>query len=131
MEAFRADLKELSKDNDDFRRVVFTGEHAQLVLMALGVSEDIGEEVHTVDQILYAVSGEGESILEGRAKSFEKGDVVAVPAGTRHNIRNTGDDPLRLFTVYAPPQHAANTIHHTKADALRDEEDIPAAVNAP
>jgi len=127
MEAFRADLKELSKDNDDFRRVVFTGEHAQLVLMALGIAEDIGEEVHTVDQILYSVAGEGESILEGQVKPFGKGDVVAVPAGTRHNIRNTGDDPLRLFTVYAPPQHARDTIHQTKADALRDEADIPAA----
>ncbi len=127
MKEFRADLKELSKDNDDFRRVVFTGEHAQLVLMALRLAEDIGDEVHTVDQILYAVSGQGESILEGRVEPFEKGDVVAVPAGTRHNIRNTGDDRLRLFTVYAPPQHAADTIHQTKADALRAEADIPAA----
>jgi mannose-6-phosphate isomerase-like protein (cupin superfamily) len=127
MEAFRADLKALTKDNDDFRRVVFTGEHAQLVLMALRAAEDIGEEVHAVDQILYAVSGQGESILDGRIKSFEKGDVVAVPAGTRHNIRNTGEDPLKLFTAYAPPQHTAGTIHKTKADAMRDEADIPAA----
>jgi mannose-6-phosphate isomerase-like protein (cupin superfamily) len=127
MEAFREDLKELSEHNDDFRRVVFTGEHAQLVLMALRVAEEIGEEVHAVDQILYVVSGEGESILGGRGKAFEKGDVVAVPAGTRHNIRNTGGDPLKLFTVYAPPQHAAGTIHKTKADAMRDEADVPSA----
>jgi mannose-6-phosphate isomerase-like protein (cupin superfamily) len=127
MEAFRGDLKKLSKDNDDFRRVVFTGEHAQLVLMALPAAEEIGQEAHSVDQILYVVSGEGESILEGHGMPFEKGDVVSVPAGTRHNIRNTGDDPLKLFTVYAPPQHAAGTIHQTKADAMRDEADIPSA----
>jgi mannose-6-phosphate isomerase-like protein (cupin superfamily) len=126
METFRAELKALSKENADFRRVVFTGQHAQLVLMALPRGEEIGEEVHTVDQILYGVSGEGEAILDGRAKSFEKGDVVAVPAGARHNIKNTGKDPLKLFTVYAPPQHAAGTVHRTKAEAMRDEADVPA-----
>jgi mannose-6-phosphate isomerase-like protein (cupin superfamily) len=93
--------------------------------MALRLAEEIGEEVHSVDQILYVVSGEGESIVDGRGKPFEMGDVVAVPAGSRHNIRNTGDDPLKLFTVYAPPQHAAGTIHKTKADAMRDKADIP------
>ena len=127
MQAFRADLKELSKENQDFRRVVFTGEHAQLVLMALARDEEIGEEVHTVDQILYAVSGEGETVIDGRAKSFDKGDVAAVPAGARHNVRNTGKEPLKLFTVYAPAQHAADTVHLTKADALKDEADIRAA----
>lgn len=126
MEAFRADLNELSKNNDDFRRVIFTGERAQLVLMALRVAEEIGEEVHSVDQILSVVSGQGESVLDGRGKPFETGDVVAVPAGMRHNIRNTGTDPLKLFTVYAPPQHAAGTVHQTRADAMRDEAGIPA-----
>ena len=125
MEAFRGEVDELSKENDDFRRVVFTGQHAQLVLMALPQGEEIGEEVHTVDQILYGVSGEGEAILDGRAKSFEKGDVVAVPAGTLHNVKNTGKDPFKLFTVYAPPQHAAGTVHRTKAEAMRDEADVP------
>jgi mannose-6-phosphate isomerase-like protein (cupin superfamily) len=126
MEAFRGDLNELSTNNDDFRRVIFTGERSQLVLMALRAGEEIGEEVHAVDQILSVVSGRGESILDGRGKPFETGDVVAVPAGMRHNIRNTGKDPLKLFTVYAPPQHAAGTVHPSKADAMRDEADIPA-----
>jgi mannose-6-phosphate isomerase-like protein (cupin superfamily) len=126
MEAFRGDLKELSKNNDDFRRVIFTGEQSQLVLMALPTREEIGEEVHAVDQILSVVSGEGESILDGRGKPFKTGDVVAVPAGMRHNIRNTGQDPLKLFTVYAPPQHAAGTVHQSKGDAVKDEADIPA-----
>jgi mannose-6-phosphate isomerase-like protein (cupin superfamily) len=74
--------------------------------------------VHDVDQILYAVQGDGEAFLGGRRKSFEEGHAVAVPAGTRHNIRNTGKKALRLFTVYAPPEHPAGTVHHTKADAL-------------
>lgn len=126
MAAFLGDLNELGKNNDDFRRVIFTGEHAQLVLMALRVAEEIGEEVHSVDQILSVVSGQGESVLDGRGKPFETGDVVAVPAGMRHNIRNTGKDPLKLFTVYAPPQHAAGTVLQTRADAMRDEADIPA-----
>jgi mannose-6-phosphate isomerase-like protein (cupin superfamily) len=121
MQSYQADLKDAAKDSDDFRRVLFTGTHSQLVIMALPPREEIGEEVHDVDQILYAVEGEGEAFLDGRRKSFEKGDVVAVPAGTRHNIRNTGKKPLKLFTVYAPPQHPAGTVHHTRADAAAAE----------
>ncbi|HEX9095204.1 MAG TPA: cupin domain-containing protein [Candidatus Dormibacteraeota bacterium] len=121
MEPYRTDLKEAAKDSDDFRRVLFTGAYSQLVIMTLAPDEEIGEEVHHVDQILYALEGEGEAFLDGRRKSFEKGDVVAVPAGARHNIRNTEKKPLKLFTVYAPPQHAAGTIHHTKADAVAAE----------
>jgi mannose-6-phosphate isomerase-like protein (cupin superfamily) len=121
MEPYQADLKEATKDSDDFRRVLFTGAHSQLAIMALAPGEEIGEEVHDVDQILYAVEGEGEAFLDGRRKPFEKGDVVAVPAGSRHNIRNSQKKPLKLFTVYAPPQHPAGTIHHTRADAIAAE----------
>src|SRR5579864_6202910 len=121
MKPFEGDLKEIAKDNEDFRRVLFTGEHAQLVVMSLGRDEEIGEEVHTVDQILYAVEGEGQAILDGKSHSFAKGDVVAVPAGLRHNYRNTDKDALKLFTIYAPPQHPAGTIHATKAEALAAE----------
>jgi mannose-6-phosphate isomerase-like protein (cupin superfamily) len=121
METYRADLKEVTKDSDDFRRVLFTGAHSQLVIMSLAPDEEIGDEVHEVDQILFAVAGEGEAFLDGRRKSFEKGDVVAVPAGTRHNFRNTSKKPLKLYTVYAPPQHPAGTVHHTKADAVAAE----------
>jgi mannose-6-phosphate isomerase-like protein (cupin superfamily) len=121
MQPYAGELKEVAKENEDFRRVVFTGTHAQLVVMALTGGEEIGEEVHEVDQILYAVEGDGEAILDGRRNSFEKGDAVAVPAGTRHNIRNTAKKPLKLFTVYAPPQHAAGTVHHTRAEAIAAE----------
>jgi mannose-6-phosphate isomerase-like protein (cupin superfamily) len=121
METYRADLKEITKDSDDFRRVLFTGAHSQLVIMSLAPDEEIGDEVHEVDQILFAIAGEGEAFLDGRRKSFEKGDVVAVPAGTRHNFRNTSKKPLKLYTVYAPPQHPAGTVHHAKADAVAAE----------
>lgn len=122
MKPYEDDLKEIAEHNRDFRRVLFTGEHSQLVVMTLHPQEEIGEEVHRVDQILYGVEGRGEAVLDGKARTFDKGDVVAVPAGVRHNIRNSGDKPFRLFTVYAPPQHAPGTVHHTRAEALAAEE---------
>ena len=121
MQPYQGALKEVAKRNDDFRRVLFTGAHSQLVVMTLAPGEEIGEEVHEVDQILYAVEGVGEAVLDGHGKPFAKGDAVAVPAGTRHNIRNGDKKPLRLFTVYAPPEHPAGTVHHTKAEALAAE----------
>ena len=123
-----ADLKHLAKHNENFREVVFTGDHSQLVLMSLPPGEDIGLEVHEVDQMLYAVKGEGTAVLDGAEHDFEKGGVVCVPAGVQHNVVNTGDEPLQLFTVYSPPQHAAGTVHRTKAEAERTEAEAPAAV---
>lgn len=121
MKAFELNLHEVAKENDDFRRVLFTSRYSQLVVMALIEGDDIGEEVHGVDQILYFVKGEGEAILDGKTRPIEKGDLVAVPAGVRHNIRNTGDGPMKLFTIYAPPEHAAGTIQHRKAEAAAGE----------
>lgn len=121
MKPYEDDLKEIAEHNKDFRRVLFTGDHSQLVVMTLRAEEEIGDEVHTVDQILYAVEGKAEAIVEGKTRPFEKGDVVVVPAGLRHNIRNAGDKAFKLFTVYAPPQHAAGTVHHTKAEAVGAE----------
>lgn len=124
MKAFELNLKEVAKDNKDFRRVLFTSRFAQLVVMALAPGEEIGEEVHGVDQILYFVAGDGEAILDDQTQPVEKGDVVAVPAGVRHNIRNTGEGPIKLFTIYAPPEHAAGTIHHTKGEAVAGEPEL-------
>ena len=121
---YAEDLDKLARANQDFRRVLFTGTHSQLVIMTLAPGEEIGEEVHDVDQILYAVDGEGESIIAGQQAPFEKGDVVAIPAGALHNIRNTDDKPLQLFTVYAPPNHAAGTVHHTRAEAEAAEQPV-------
>ena len=115
------DLKSAAKHNRDFRRVIFTGDSSQLVLMSIEPGDEIGSEVHDVDQVLYSVDGDGEVILDGVGHEFEKGMVVCVPAGVEHNFINTGDEPLRLFTIYAPPQHAAGTVQETKADALAAE----------
>ena len=105
----------------DFRRVLFTGPNMQLVTMSLHAAEDIGEETHAADQCFFFVEGKGESVIAGKVTPITGRDVVCVPAGTRHNIRNTGDKPLKLYTLYAPPQHPAGTVHPTKADAERAE----------
>ena len=117
MNAFEINIKDEARENDDFRRVLFTSSHAQLVVMAIQPDEEIGEEVHTVDQIFYVVKGEAEAVIDGKAGALDKGEMLIVPAGTYHNIRNTEDDALKLLTIYAPPQHPAGTIHRTKADA--------------
>ena len=108
----------LASQSPDFRRVVWTGGHSQLVLMTIQPGEEIGEEVHEHnDQILSFVSGLAEAVIEGERRMVEPGDLVVVPAGTRHNFVNTGPDPLVLYTVYAPPEHPDGTVHHTKAEA--------------
>lgn len=117
MHVFHDDVKKLAKKNDDFRRVLFTGPHSQLVLMCLQPDEEIGEETHEADQLFYFVTGDGEAVLDGQSKKIVQHDVTLVPGGTLHNIKNTGKKPLRFFTSYSPPQHADGTVHHTKAEA--------------
>jgi len=108
----------MASENEDFRREVTTGRHAQVVLMTIPPGEEIGEEVHPdVDQILIFVEGRGESVLDGETGDVGPNDLVFVRAGTRHNFRTTGEEPLRLVTVYAPPEHPAGTVHRTRAEA--------------
>jgi len=118
MEALRIELKDVAKENEYFRQVLFTGVHSQLVVMALSPGEEIGEEVHEVDQFIYAVKGEGEAVMAGVAMPFVKGEALCVPAGSLHNVRNSGDEPMKLFTVYSPPQHAAGTVEKLKSGVL-------------
>ncbi|HZG88689.1 MAG TPA: cupin domain-containing protein [Pseudonocardia sp.] len=106
----------------DFRRVQWTGQHSQLVIMTIPADGEIGEEVHQVDQILAFVSGVGEARVEDETAEVVAGDVVVVPAGTRHNFVNTGPNPLVLYTVYAPPEHADGAVHRTKDQAESAEE---------
>jgi mannose-6-phosphate isomerase-like protein (cupin superfamily) len=108
---------ELAKGNDAFRRTIATGKHSQVVVMTVQPGEDIGEETHAGDQILFFVEGEAEAVLEGESEPVKPGDMVFVPAGTLHNFVNAGSEPLRLVTVYAPPEHPDRTVHETKADA--------------
>jgi mannose-6-phosphate isomerase-like protein (cupin superfamily) len=119
--AFHENIEQLALENDNFRKVVCTGEYAQVVLMSLQPGEEIGEETHDVDQMLCFVEGEGEAILEGRVSAVHEKDLVFVPAGTKHNFRNTSTDGWKLYSIYAPPEHPEGTIHRTKEDADAEE----------
>jgi mannose-6-phosphate isomerase-like protein (cupin superfamily) len=120
------DITALTRQNDDFRRVVKTGEHSQVVLMTIQPGDEIGEEVHDdVDQVLVFVEGQGEAVIEGDASPVGPNQLAFVAAGTRHNFRNTGAGPLRLYTVYAPPEHPDGTVHKTKAEADEYEAEHP------
>ena len=112
----------VAEKNEDFRRVLWTGEHTQLVIMTIPPGGEIGEEVHEVDQILTFVSGAGKAKVGGETRNVVQGDLVVVPAGTKHNFTNDGPNPLVLYTVYGPPEHADQAVHKTKkeADALEE-----------
>jgi mannose-6-phosphate isomerase-like protein (cupin superfamily) len=104
--------------NEAFRRVVLTGKHEQVVVMTIPPAGEIGDEVHaTTDQVLAFVDGRAEARLDDEVSQVGPNDMVFVRAGTRHNFINTGELPLRLITIYAPPQHAPGTVHQTKAEA--------------
>jgi mannose-6-phosphate isomerase-like protein (cupin superfamily) len=112
------DIVQLARSNDAFRREVATGEHSQVVVMTIPPGGEIGEEVHEgTDQLLVFIDGRGDAVLDGRTTRVTPNDLVLVPAGTRHNFVNTGEVPLRLVTVYAPPEHPPGTVHQTKAEA--------------
>jgi mannose-6-phosphate isomerase-like protein (cupin superfamily) len=109
-----ANIKKAAKDNDYFRDVIFTATRSQLVLMSLQPGEEIGMEVHDGDQVIYVVDGEGFVVLDDSREDVEKGSIVFVPTGVRHNVVNNDDEPMKLFTIYAPPQHAAGTVQPNK-----------------
>lgn len=116
-------IGELAKQNPDFRRVLWTGKHSQIVIMTIPAGGEIGEEIHeNTDQVLTFISGTGEADLAGQTHPIEAGDQCAVPAGTKHNFRNTGNEPLALYTIYSPPEHAVNAVHATKEDGDAAEE---------
>ncbi len=118
MKGFVANIEDLTEENSDFRRVLYTGKNLQLVLMAIQPGEDIGEETHNDrDQFFRVEKGKGEVWIDGHRSKIKSDDAIIVPAGARHNIVNTGEKPLRLYTLYAPPEHRDGTVHATKADA--------------
>lgn len=121
---FTVDIVAAAKANDLFRRVLSTGPHAQVVVMSIPPGGEIGDEVHAaLDQVLVFVEGRGIATLDGQSVAVGPDRLVHVPAGARHNVVNDGPGDLRLYTVYAPPQHAPGTIHRTKSDADADEGD--------
>lgn len=118
VKVYANDVIRQAEENENFRQVLFTTELSQLVLMAIPAGEEIGEEVHEgIDQVLAFVAGEGKAVIEGESITVREGSVVVVPSGTRHNFLATGDQPLKLYTVYTPPEHPDGTLHRTKQEA--------------
>lgn len=122
MKGFVQDIEGLSTQNNEFRKVLYTAKSCQLVLMALKPQEEIGAEVHRLDQFFRVEEGSGEAVLDGVRTPIRAGFAVLVPAGAKHNIINTGAAPLKLYTLYAPPNHRDGVVHHTRADAEADSE---------
>lgn len=122
MKGFIGNIEVLSVESADFRRVLYTAKSIQLVTMSLAPGEDIGLEVHQLDQFFRVEQGSGVAILDGVSSPVSDGFAVLVPAGVNHNIINTGSAPLKLYTLYAPPNHRDGVVHPTKADAEKDTE---------
>lgn len=122
MKGFIANIEKETLANENFRRVLYTAKHCQLVVMSLKAGEDIGEEVHHLDQFIRCESGEGKAVLDGVEHLIADGFAIVVPAGARHNIVNTSDKPMKLYTLYAPPNHRDGVVHKTKEEAESDEE---------
>lgn len=123
MQGYGGNIEQLALANNYFRRVVYTAQYSQLTVMHLQPSEDIGEEVHEVDQFLRIEQGSGRAVVNGIEADINGGSVVVVPAGVKHNVINaSATEPMKLYTLYSPPHHRDGVVHPTKADALGDTE---------
>lgn len=125
MAGYTTNIERDTLENEEFRKVLYTGSYLQLVLMSVAAGDDIGEEIHGQDQFIRVEEGEGKAVLDGEEHALSDGFVVVIPAGTKHNIINTStSDALKLYTIYAPPHHADGTVHQTKAEADKAEEEF-------
>jgi mannose-6-phosphate isomerase-like protein (cupin superfamily) len=122
MKGFVQDIEKIATKNEDFRRVLYTARNCQLVVMSIKPKGEIGAEVHTLDQFFRVEEGSGEAVLDGVKHPLKAGFAVLVPAGAKHNIINTGSGSLKLYTLYAPPNHRDKVVHHTRAEAEAAEE---------
>ncbi|MGB9714894.1 MAG: cupin domain-containing protein [Thermodesulfovibrionales bacterium] len=123
MKGYVVDIEKETKENKYFRKVIYTAKNSQLVVMCLKPGEEIGEEVHELDQFIRIEKGKGKAVLDGVEHKIKDDYAIVIPAGTKHNIINTSkDDELKLYTIYSPPQHRDGVIHKTKADAMADDE---------
>lgn len=122
MKGYVQDIEGIATRNENFRKVLYTAQHCQLVVMALKPKEEIGAEVHKLDQFFRVEQGTGEAVLDGVTTAIRAGYAVLVPAGTRHNIINSGVEPMKLYTIYSPPNHRDGVVHVTRADADADKE---------
>jgi len=119
---FAQDIESIAGKNAEFRRVLYTARNCQLVVMALQPKEEIGAEVHRPDQFFRVEEGVGEAVIDGVSTPISAGYALLIPGGTKHNIMNTGSIPLKLYTLYAPPNHRDGVVHSTRADAEKDNE---------
>ena len=122
MKGYVKNIESIAVKNVDFRQVLYTARNCQLVVMSLKPKEEIGMEVHKLDQFFRVEKGTGEAILDGVHTAIKAGFAVLVPAGTNHNIINTGSVPMKLYTLYSPPNHRDGVVHHTRAEAEKDNE---------
>ena len=122
MKGYVQNIESVSVKNENFRQVLYTAKNCQLVVMALNPKEEIGMEIHELDQFFRVEEGIGEAVLDGIHKMISAGFAVLVPAGTNHNIINTGTTPMKLYTLYSPPNHRDGVIHKTRAEAEKDDE---------
>ncbi|OGY35273.1 MAG: cupin [Candidatus Andersenbacteria bacterium RIFCSPHIGHO2_12_FULL_45_11] len=122
MHGYIENIEKLSLENDNFRNVLYTDKNSQLVLMSLLAGEEIGEEIHDVDQFLRVEQGTGKAILNDITHDISDGSAIIVPAGTKHNLINTGTDSMKLYTLYMPPHHRDSIVHKTKTEAEADTE---------
>lgn len=119
---YKGNIEDLSENNDNFRHVLYTGEHMQLVLMSLKQGEEIGEEVHEGnDQFFRFEGGEGKVVIDDTTYEVEDGDAVIIPAGTKHNVINIGSEDLKMYTIYSPAHHKDGIVRETKEDAVTNE----------
>lgn len=124
MDHFLIDIEDATTRNDNFRQVLFTAPHSQLVLMSLKPGEEIGTETHHLDQFIRVEAGEGTARLNGRDYGIKDGSALVIPAGTEHNVINERrDKPLKLYTIYSPPEHKDGIVHRTKQEAKADQDD--------
>jgi len=123
MKGYITNIEKTTLENTDYRRVLYTGKNSQLVLMSLAPGDEIGEEVHHLDQFLRFEAGEGKIILDGIEHAVGDGDAVVIPQGTRHNVINIGNIDLKLYSVYSPAEHKDGTVHKTKSDEKEEHFD--------
>lgn len=131
MKGFVQNIEDIVNKNREFRRVLYTAANIQLVVMSLNPKEEIGLELHELDQFFRVEEGNGEALLEGLRTEISAGFAILVPAGTKHNIINTGKVPLKLYTLYAPPNHRDGVVHRTRVEAEKDSEHFDGKTTEP
>ena len=122
MKGYVVNIERATEENKNFRQVLYTAKNSQLVVMSLKAGEEIGDEVHNLDQFIRIESGTGKSVLDGVEHLVGENFAVVIPAGTKHNVINTGDADMKLYTIYSPPNHRDGVVHATREEAMADDE---------